>query len=151
MPVCAASKRPRRATAAPVNAPRPWPKSSDSRRSAGRAATFTATKGARARDELWWITRASTSLPVPVSPVTTTGAWLAAKRAARLSTDCIDALRATMCVAPRSRGANGIRPHTLQVSSHRRCSIGSILDRIMGRLATAVTWVSSANAGWNEL
>ena len=46
MPPSASSKRPARAAAAPVKAPRSWPKSSLSSRASGSAPQFTATKGA---------------------------------------------------------------------------------------------------------
>ena len=57
---------------APVNAPRSWPKSSDSRSGSGSAAQFTATNGPRLRADARWMNRATTSLPVPDSPVKST-------------------------------------------------------------------------------
>ena len=57
----------RRATA-PVKAPFSWPKNSLSMRSRGIAVQFTATKGRSRRGERRWIARATSSLPVPVSP-----------------------------------------------------------------------------------
>ena len=55
-----------------MNAPRTWPKSSLSSSSAGSAAAFTATNGPFRRGEWAWMMRAITSLPVPLSPVTST-------------------------------------------------------------------------------
>ena len=68
VPPSASSKRPLRAVAAPVKAPRAWPKSSLSTRSGGSAPQFTATKRRSRREEWWWMARAASSLPVPVSP-----------------------------------------------------------------------------------
>ncbi len=53
---------------APVNAPRSCPNSSLSSSSRGTAAQLTLTNGASCRSEKWWIARATSSLPVPVSP-----------------------------------------------------------------------------------
>ena len=60
------------AMTAPVNAPRSWPKSSDSTSESGSAAQFTATNGPRWRGPRVWIARATHSLPLPVSPVMST-------------------------------------------------------------------------------
>src|SRR6185503_10766296 len=64
----AISKRPLRAVIAPVNEPFSWPKSSDSRSSAGIAPQLTATKGRWRRGLAAWIARAAISFPVPDSP-----------------------------------------------------------------------------------
>ena len=64
----AASKRPGRARRASVNAPGSWPKTSASSMVAGIAAQFTGTNGPRARGPLSWTIRATSPLPVPVSP-----------------------------------------------------------------------------------
>ena len=78
MPPCAASKRPSRAVAAPVNAPFSWPNSSASRIDSGIAAQLTATNGPFARALFSWSARASSSLPVPLSPSSSTVASLGA-------------------------------------------------------------------------
>mgnify|MGYP007122148974 CR=1 FL=1 len=57
---------------APVKAPRSYPNSSASRSCSGKAAQLTATKGPPARGEWLWIERATRSLPVPDSPITST-------------------------------------------------------------------------------
>ena len=67
MPPSAASKLPLRRLTAPVNAPRSWPNSSDSSSVSGSAAHDTGTNGPF-RVLSAWIARASTSLPVPLSP-----------------------------------------------------------------------------------
>ena len=54
VPPSACSKRPRRVVCAPVNAPRSWPKSSDSSRSFGIAAVLIATNGPLARGLCLW-------------------------------------------------------------------------------------------------
>ena len=53
---------------APVNDPFSWPNSADSTSSAGMAARFTGMNGPSARPDSRWIIRASSSLPVPLSP-----------------------------------------------------------------------------------
>ena len=84
VPWCASSKRPRRATWAPVKAPRAWPKSSDSRTPSAMAPQSTATKGPDARGDAVWMARATSSLPVPLSPWMRTVASVEATRAAVL-------------------------------------------------------------------
>jgi len=64
----ASSNLPRFGCVAPVNAPRAWPKSSDSINSSGTAEQFNSTKGAAARRDRAWMARATSSLPVPDSP-----------------------------------------------------------------------------------
>ena len=76
MPPEASSKRPTRSRTAPVKAPRTWPKSSVSSSSPGSAAQLTTMKGPLRRGEWPWIARATTSLPVPLSPVRSTVASL---------------------------------------------------------------------------
>jgi hypothetical protein len=57
-----------------VNAPASWPNSSLSISSAGTAAQLSFSIGCLARREPSWMARATSSLPVPRSPVTSTGA-----------------------------------------------------------------------------
>ena len=71
VPPSAISTRPSRALSAPVNAPFSCPKSSDSSSSAGIAAQLTETRRPF-RPDAAWIARATSSLPVPVSPRTRT-------------------------------------------------------------------------------
>src|SRR5882762_5584637 len=88
VPSSACSKRPRRRACAPVKAPRSWPKSSDSRRSFGIAAVFIAMNGLSARG-LWRCNaRATSSLPVPDSPVIRT-----------VAPDCAEHLLHRLCLA----------------------------------------------------
>ena len=83
MPPLACSIRPARAAAAPVKAPRAWPNSSFSRSESVSAAQFSATNGLSARGLLACTARATSSLPVPVSPVTRTVPGAAAARPIR--------------------------------------------------------------------
>ena len=64
----------------PVKAPLTWPNNSLSSRSGGIAAQFSAMKGPALRAPTRWMVRATTSLPVPVSPVINTVASLSATR-----------------------------------------------------------------------
>ena len=72
MPPSASSKRPRRLAVAPVKAPLTWPNSSDSISGSGIAAQLTLIRGISRCALLAWIARATSSLPVPVSPVIST-------------------------------------------------------------------------------
>ena len=73
MPPSAASKRPSRFLTAPVNAPRSCPKSSASMSDGGTAAQLTTTKGRSRRALRSCSMRATSSLPVPLSPVSEHG------------------------------------------------------------------------------
>ena len=68
MPPWASSNRPLRWPTALVNAPFSWPKSSLSSSDSGRAAQLTATNGRLRRGDASCTARATSSLPVPVSP-----------------------------------------------------------------------------------
>ena len=72
MPPSASSKRPRLAAIAPVKAPRAWPNSSDSSSDSDSAVQLTGTNGRCARVEREWMARATSSFPVPDSPITST-------------------------------------------------------------------------------
>ncbi len=68
MPPSASSNSPTLSRTASVKAPRACPNSSDSSSAAGMAAQLTATKRRSARGEASWMARATSSLPVPLSP-----------------------------------------------------------------------------------
>ena len=85
-PPAACSMRPGLVATAPVNAPRSWPKSSDSSSWSGSAAQLMAMNGPWLRREAWWRKRATTSLPVPDSPVSSTVVSVCATRVACAST-----------------------------------------------------------------
>ena len=74
---------------APVNAPRSWPNSSDSSRSFGIAAVLSATNGPAARGLCRCSARATSSLPVPDSPVISTVALDCDSRPMARKTSCI--------------------------------------------------------------
>jgi len=68
VPPSAASNRPILRWTAPVNAPFSWPNSSEAISDAGIAAQLTRMKARLARFDRLWMARATSSLPVPVSP-----------------------------------------------------------------------------------
>ena len=72
VPRCASSNLPGLRAAAPVNAPFSWPKSSVSSRFSGIAAQLMATNGPSARGLSACSARANSSLPVPLSPSSST-------------------------------------------------------------------------------
>ena len=86
VPPLACSISPLWARAAPVNAPRVYPKSSASMRPSGKAAQFTAThspiRSGRLRS---CSSRETTSLPTPDSPVIRTGSMLSVRRSIKVS------------------------------------------------------------------
>jgi hypothetical protein len=84
VPPVAATTRPLPASAAPVNDPRLCPKSWDSKSASGIAAQLTATK-APGRPLLACSSRANSSLPVPLSPCSTTEASVRATRSTAAS------------------------------------------------------------------
>ncbi len=92
MPPSAVSNVPLRRAAAPVNAPFSWPNSSDSSSVSVSAAQDMATNGPWRRGLSAWIARASSSLPVPLSPSTRIVELLRAAVRARSNTACIAGL-----------------------------------------------------------
>ena len=85
MPPLAASNQPALLCNAPVKAPFSWPNSSLSTRLSAKAPQLTATNGPPLRPLRAWIWRATSSLPVPVSPMTSALASLGARRSMRSS------------------------------------------------------------------
>ena len=75
VPPCASSNCPGFAPAAPVKAPFSYPNSSLSSNWAGSAPQLRLTKGPSRRELARWMARAANSLPVPLSPWTSTAAW----------------------------------------------------------------------------
>ncbi|MNP42835.1 hypothetical protein D3C76_1366240 [compost metagenome] len=80
MPPLASSNQPALELRAPVNAPFSWPNSSASTSDSENAPQLTATKGLSRRPLKLWMWRATSSLPVPVSPMISTLASLGATR-----------------------------------------------------------------------
>src|SRR6267378_178642 len=97
VPWCASSNRPILVCVAPVKAPRSWPNISLSTRSRGIAAQFTRTNGFSRRGLASWIALATSSLPVPDSPVMSTRASVGATRAIICRTVSIALLLPTIC------------------------------------------------------
>ncbi len=71
-----------------MKAPFSWPNNSEAIRSRGIAAQFTLTNGRAERPDRRWMARATSSLPVPVSPVIRTVESLGATLEMRESTVC---------------------------------------------------------------
>ena len=82
VPLSASSNRPARDLVAPVKAPASWPKSSDSISVSGNAAQFIVTSGSSHRVDRRCKRSAISSLPVPLSPMTSTGRLIGAAREA---------------------------------------------------------------------
>ena len=101
--------------------PRSWPNSSESMRPGGIAPQFTRRNGPEARRERAWIARATTSLPEPVSPSTSTGTSRPATSPTRSITGRRPEPAPTM-VSPRS-----VRP-SLESSAVRSASAASRTD-----------------------
>src|SRR3569623_1328909 len=85
VPPSASSKRPTRDFDAPVKDPASWPNNSASISVSGKAAQFITTSGSSQRGLRRWRRSATSSLPVPRSPITSTGRSSAAARLARSS------------------------------------------------------------------
>ena len=100
VPPCAARKSPCCSATAPVKAPRTWPKSSLASSPSVKPPQLTATNGPL-RPLRRWSRRATISLPVPVSPVTTTVRGCGATASTLRRTASMDG------VAPVSSGSSG--------------------------------------------
>ena len=96
MPWFAVSRSPCFSPCAPVNAPRSWPKSSLSRRVSWSAPQSRMVREVAARGLLAWRARATSSLPVPLSPWIRTGESVRAALLTRASTRLIPGLRPTI-------------------------------------------------------
>ena len=117
VPPWASSNSPLRESIAPVNAPFSWPKSSLSRSVSERAATLTGIKDLWRRRDSACIPRATSSLPVPDSPVTSTVASTGAIWTTRSSTSSIASVSPTMPVALRRRLRSIVLVPTRTISS----------------------------------
>ena len=96
MPPSASANLPFLVVVAPVNAPRTWPNSSDSSSVSGIAAQLTLMSGMSRWALRSWMARATSSLPVPVSPVMSTVLLVSATSSARRITSSIARLRPMM-------------------------------------------------------
>jgi len=96
VPPSAASKRPGLLCAAPVKAPFSWPNNSDSMRDGDKVAQLRVTKGPFHRFDKKCSRLAASSLPVPLSPIKSTGRSTGATRdkrswKSRNTSDCPNA------------------------------------------------------------
>ncbi len=96
VPWWATSNRPFFEATAEVKAPLTWPKRIDSSKSSGMEPVFTGTKEWSARVLWLWMVWAMSSLPVPLSPLTSTVERVGATCSTRLNTRCITGLLPTM-------------------------------------------------------
>ena len=106
VPCWANSNLPMRVVPAPVKAPRSWPNSSLSSRSAGSAAQLTLTNGLVRRGDRRCSSRAITSLPTPLSPRSSTPTSLSATRSTIAITGCIAAPELQHGCAPSGSSAD---------------------------------------------
>ena len=135
VPPSARSKRPRLVATAPVNAPRTWPNSSLSSRPSGIAVQLIGRNGFCARRPWWCSVRATTSLPVPLSPVISTLASTCAARRMIENTLRIDALSPISSL----KLAVDVVPRSLRFAS-------STARRSSARFTVRIT-----SSGWNGL
>ena len=97
VPALATSNSPALSRIASVNAPRTWPKSSDSSSVSVSAAQLTDTNGWPALALCSWIMRTTNSLPVPLSPQISTPVSSGATRAASSSDSRMPPLTRIIC------------------------------------------------------
>ncbi len=109
-----------------MNAPFSWPKSSDSRSVSGIAAQFNGRNGRSARGLSPWTPRATSSFPVPLSPVIRTFIRVGATRRIFRSTSSIAREDPTIPSIPSGRPA-----------SSRSRSISRRIPRSLSALKTA--------------
>ncbi|MNV50720.1 hypothetical protein D3C71_1427450 [compost metagenome] len=166
MPPWAVSNRPSRRLAAPVKAPRSWPNSSDCTRAAGIAPQFTARNGCACRGDSACRACAASSLPVPVSPVISTGRSTGANLRIAARATCSTALSPISCWGPCAAVARAsparacrrctIRPRStgaVQVSTQAAssgCSAGRAIGAPAGRIASRVMCRCSSSRAWSR-
>ena len=120
VPRCAISNLPGLRATAPVNAPFSWPNSSVSSSVSGIAAQLIATNGASARSLSACSERANSSLPVPLSPSSSTVVSVAAARCSDWKTLRSDGSSPTSCGAPRRTASSSFSSRFSLTM--RRCS-----------------------------
>ena len=140
MPPSASSNRPARSRNAPVNAPRAWPKNSLSYSSRGTAAQFTLISGLPARLLRRCTSRATSSLPVPLSPRMRTAASVGATRSIwRASASSAGPWPTSSPNAP------------ARVTSSRRYSFSSSSLRLSSSIRSNARAVAMAAAAWSAM
>ena len=140
VPPSACSKRPRRVVCAPVKAPRSWPKSSLSSRSFGIAAVLMATNGPCARGLCLCSARATSSLPVPLSPVIITVTLLWLSRPMARKTSCIARRLAQHLGRLRLRRRRRTSSRRLSSTARRISSTALVRSKGLGRYSKAPPW-----------
>ncbi len=138
VPRFACAKNPSRALVAPVNAPRAWPKSSASASSPGMAAQLKRMRGPAARRLSAWMSEATSSLPVPVSPRMSTVMSFGAIRLAASRRRCIAGDSPTM-VRPIALSALSRRFWTRRARASTARSITSEISSISPVLIPSTT------------
>ena len=147
MPPSACASRPSDRCCAPVNAPRSWPKSSESMSVAGIAPQSTITNGLARRALSWCTVCASRSLPVPLSPVMSTVVSVAATRRVRSSSSVIAADWNTnwLCCNAERRSCTSACRRRRSCSARTRCS-SARCSRSSATASCAATPVSTGRS-----
>ena len=150
MPPEAASNRPRRFCSAPVNAPFTWPNSSLSMRCRGIAPQLIATNGAFSRGDSAWMRRAASSLPVPLSPSSSTACCVRATRCSVWSKRCAAGLAAIVptagaCWARRFRRAFSRSSAVVAIARRTVCSSTSRLTGLVRKSIAPLRIASTAS------
>ena len=133
MPRWASSIRPRRRAVAPVNAPFSCPNSSLSSKFSDSAAQLIATKGPSTRRLHACTARAATSLPVPLSPSSSTVASVGATLRSADSTAAMAAAPYDSCGLPsrRATSARAAQAVALGGSRHQQPQLGGARQRLL--------------------
>ena len=145
MPPEACSNSPRWRAEAPVNAAASWPNSSLASTLSASAAQFSATNGPSARRLPSWSARATSSLPAPVSPSTSTGSSLGATRTTRAISWRIGSLPATSFERrTRISGSPSMSRRTSRIASGCGCGTNAagITCRMRARSTAACTRIT---------
>ena len=125
MPLSASSNLPGWRVTAPVKAPFSCPNMSDSSSVSTTAAQLTTTNGPSGRSPASWMARATSSLPVPLSPVTSTMVLPRATRPMVLKISFIARVPPTMAVALPATRAVSMASSSRGVSSRRTTAASS--------------------------
>ncbi len=96
---------------------------------------FTATKAPAARGDAWWIARATSSLPVPLSPVIST-----ATSRARDAPDRLEDLEHRAAAADEAIAAPLARPRTSRRSERTSRSSARVRSAFSTSASTSATW-----------
>ena len=142
VPPSASSKRPILSVRASVNAPFTWPNSSLSKTPSGIAPVFTATKAREARGESACKVCATTSLPVPWSPVMRTFASDGPTREIVSMTACMEGALAMKSGLPSARSRR-FSASSRAARCRARCSSTCVRMIEMRRSFSQGFWIKS--------